>query len=223
MQVERRVVGRVVVREHQGTPAGLHAVAVEVGACTAGEHHAGQVVVAEGDRALDRAGCNDDLARADLPEALARQVLGDRGAAADLLCHGRHVVVPDRGDLAAHQHAHARRRLQFSGDLMYPAGRLVAVDARVLAEQRAAHLGAFIGDDHARATACRCECGGQPGRAATADQHVAVGMTLRIAARVRHLWRTAEAGCAADELFAGLPARGRPHERLVVEARRQHA
>ena len=52
---------------------GSDAVAVDVGADRAGQHHAGPVVVAEDERPLDRAGGQHALARHDAPQALARR------------------------------------------------------------------------------------------------------------------------------------------------------
>jgi hypothetical protein len=75
VQVEGGVVGAVVGGEDDCLPAGQHAVAVQVGASGAGQHHPGPVVVAEHDRAFVRARGYYHRPRPDPPHPLT----GDLG------------------------------------------------------------------------------------------------------------------------------------------------
>jgi hypothetical protein len=63
-QAQRRPVRAVVVGEHDGLRAGLHAVAIDVGGHRGGEHHARAIVVREDERALHRARREHHLLRA---------------------------------------------------------------------------------------------------------------------------------------------------------------
>ena len=72
--VQRRVPAGIVVGEDDDALARQHAVAVHEGAHRAGEHDAGPVVLVEGERALDRAGGEDHLLRADAPQPLPGQM-----------------------------------------------------------------------------------------------------------------------------------------------------
>ena len=71
-EAQRRPVRAVVVGEHDGLRAGLHAVAIDVGGHRGGQHHAGTIVVREDERALHRARREHHLLRAHAPDALAR-------------------------------------------------------------------------------------------------------------------------------------------------------
>ena len=86
LQIERGAVGAVVRGRDDDALADLDAVAVAVTPRGVGEHDARPVVVREDERALDRAGREHHLARAHLPQALARQVgIGDARSVGDAL------------------------------------------------------------------------------------------------------------------------------------------
>ena len=74
LQVERGLVGAVVVGHQDAAIARLDAEAVDVAARRACQQDAGAVVIDEHQRPLDRAGRQHDLLRAHLPHPLARPV-----------------------------------------------------------------------------------------------------------------------------------------------------
>ena len=94
--------------------------------------------------------------------------------------------------------------------------------ARRLVEQRAAERRLLLGEDHPRAAAAGGERRGEAGRAAADHQHVAMRMAVLVAVGVGRRRRLAQARGAADRaLVDAVPPGRRPHEGLVVEARRQ--
>ena len=91
-----------------------------------------------------------------------------------------------------------------------------------LAQQRAAELGLLVDQDHARAAAAGGERRHQPGGTAADHEHVAVRVHVLVAIRIGRGRRPAQAGGAADQpLVHAPPPALRPHEGLVVEARRE--
>ena len=71
-QIDGRLIGSVVVGEQHRVAPGQHAITMDVGRHGRGQHHARQVVVAEHQRTLVRAGRQDHPAGPDLPQQLAR-------------------------------------------------------------------------------------------------------------------------------------------------------
>ena len=78
LQVDCRPVGLVVSCDHDRGCAWQNAVTVDVGAGGAGQHDARPVIARKHERALDRAGGENDFLRPDLPGPLAWQMLGQR-------------------------------------------------------------------------------------------------------------------------------------------------
>ncbi len=88
-----------------------------------------------------------------------------------------------------------------------------------LAQQRAAELRLLVAEDDARAGLGRGERRGEARRAGADDEHVAMGVALRVAVGIGRGRRPAEARRGADARLVDLvPERARPHEGLVVEA-----
>ena len=81
---QRRTIGIVIVGKDDGPVAGNNAVAVDVAADSAGQHHARKVVSGEYQRALMRALCQDRLVGTNFPHALTWQV---NRALAKMVCH----------------------------------------------------------------------------------------------------------------------------------------
>ena len=221
-----RAIGIVIVGEDDGAVAGDNAITGDIAAHSARKHHARKVVSGEYQRALVRALRKDGLAGPHFPHALARQV---GGALAKMVGHplgqGDVVMVHIAEHGGARQQRNLGHRLEFGHHTGNPVGRRLAVDGGVgFAEKPAAELVLLVGKDHAGAGTACLECGHQAGGAATGDQHVAMGIRLFIAVRVvmvvSHL---AEAGGVADHMLIGHPHGCRPHEGLVVKARREEA
>ena len=74
LQIERGAIGAVVRSHHDDALAHLDAVLMEIAPRGVSQHHPRPVVVGEDERALDRAGRQDDLARPHLPQPLAREI-----------------------------------------------------------------------------------------------------------------------------------------------------
>ncbi len=223
-ELERRAVGAVRRRHHDRASPGAHAVAVQVASRRAGQHHAGAVVAREHERLLDRPGCEHDLACAHLPQALAGQARrGIREVVREPFDEPEVVVRKVAEGRGAGQHAHARVAGELGEAPREPGVGRLAVDARHAAvEQRAAGLRPLVGEDHARAARGGRERRGEARGPGADDEHVAVRKALGVAVRVRLRRRAPEARRAADQrLVERRPGRARPHEGLVVEARRK--
>ena len=103
-----------------------------------------------------------------------------------------------------------------------PAGAGPAVHLVGLGVEPPAHDEILVGQDDPRPAASRGKGGGKPGRTRAHDQQVAMQETLVVAVRVGLARQASETGRFADRRFVDpLPEGGRPHECLVVEARRQ--
>lgn len=224
LQIERGLVGAVVVREHDGVTPRQHAEAMDVRGHGAREHHTRQVVVAEHDRPLVRARCENDALGADLPQQLARALAHrDRQMIRQALRDGHEVVIliAERG--TAREDTHVGQLAQLGFGLLDPLQRGLAVDFRAARQQAAAKLPLVVNQDDARPGHRRRVCGREPRRAATHDEHVAVRVTLVVAVRVAHVGRLAKAGRFANLFFVLRPHLARPHEGLVVETGGQEA
>ena len=90
-QIERGCVAFGIRRQHDRALKRLHRIAMDQSLCRRGQHHAGQVVVAEYGRLLERAAGNDDaarthlghLARIDQGDPVVRVKSGSEGIGAD--------------------------------------------------------------------------------------------------------------------------------------------
>ncbi len=74
LQVERRLVRRIIAGHDDGARSDPHAIAIQIGARSAREHDARPIVAGKHQRTLDRTGGEHDGARAHLPQTLARRV-----------------------------------------------------------------------------------------------------------------------------------------------------
>ena len=129
------------------------------------------------------------------------------------------IVVTDHG--RARQQPDIVPVLQFFSDGRRPVRARRIVDALAAAQQAAAKGRLLVGQDDPRAGGrCRPR-GGEAGRTAADDQHVAMGVHLVVAVGVGLLGRAAHAGGMPDHDLIGLPEALRPHEGLVVEAGRK--
>ncbi|KDB51290.1 hypothetical protein X805_31030 [Sphaerotilus natans subsp. natans DSM 6575] len=222
-----RVVDQVAGAGDHHRVAHAHAVAAQEGLAGRDCHHAGQVVVAEDQRALDRAGGQHDMAGADLVLPLARQV-GLARADRQVILHqldGQHqiVLVEAEGGGAA-QAGHMRHRRQLGQRRGQEAVAVAPVDvgARVR-QQPAAELALLVEQHGLQAGATRLQRRQQPGRTAPDHQHVDMVVEVVIVIRVGLGGRAAEAGELADHRLVGRPEAARPLEGLAVEARRHEA
>jgi hypothetical protein len=225
MQVERRAVSAVVVGEHHGARSQANAMTRGVARHGRGQHHARAVVVGEHQRALDGTRSQNHLARPHAPHTLAhRPALRQRQVIGEALRDREEVAVVVAEDGAAREEPHVGHRGELHERLLQPLRRRDAVEhAMRVAEQRAAQLGLLVRHDHALARAAGLERGLQAGTPATGHQHVAPGIVLRVSIGVGEVRCAAESRRLADEVLVLLPQALRPHERLVVEARRHEA
>ena len=161
----------------------------------AGQHDAGAVVVREQHGPLEGAGGHDDAAAADLPQPLAHGAI-----------HGLHrcdeavVIHPECGAARLHFDTGCGELRQAHG-----AGRFQA-------------FGPFE-QEHRLTVVCRRKCSLDAGQTRAHHQHLHLSRDLVVARRVRRIGRMAQPRHASDDRLEQLPTR--PHERLVVEARRQ--
>ena len=157
-------------RHDHGARAGAHAVTAEIGPRGAGQHdrRAGRCPGNTSGRSM-RAGREHDLARAHLPQALARavrprvrQVVGEALDERRACCAGN----SRRPSCAAAARTSriAGERRERSGDPV--AGRHAVDAAPRVVEQRAAELRLLVAEDHARAAVGGRERGREPGRPA---------------------------------------------------------
>ena len=188
-ETQRRPIGAVVVGEHDGARAGLHAVAIHVGGHRRGQHHAGAVVVREDERALHRARREHHLLRAHAPDALARPLsIRRRQMIGEALGDRQEVVVVIAEHGAARHQAHVAHRREARGGPCDPRHRIAAADRPfgggvggngghlALRQEAAAELVLLVGEDHARACAAGGPRRGEARGAAAHDQHVAMGV-----------------------------------------------
>ena len=221
LQVERGAIGAVVVGEHDGAAAGPNGIAVDVGTHRARQHDARPVVAGEHQGPLERAGGQHDLARPDLPQALAGQMRV--GARRQVIAHALEqaevvvVVVAEGG--GAREHAQLRAGLELR---RHPGQPGCARVIERLGQKRAAELGLLVGEDHARAAAAGGERRHEPGRPGADHQHVAVRVHVLVAIGIGLARRPPQPRRAADHaLVDASPPALWPHEGLVVKACRE--
>ena len=199
-QVERGRQPLVARRQHNGLLPRHQPELVHQPPCSAGQHHARQVVVAEHQRLLDRAGGDHQLGRA---EAVHGATLVDRHQQALVDAAG----VGRLQDLDAGGVHPVDQRCQAS------------VAARPAPGQLSAQREALL--DQRNVLALLGRLGGrlQPGLAAADHQHVDVAVHLVEALGAAMVGvELAEAGCVAQDLFVERPGPARVDEGLVVEA-----
>ena len=187
-EVQRGLIGAVVVGEYHSLRAGRDRVAVPVGRDRGGQHDAGAVVVGEYERALDCAGGQYHLLGANAPQPLTspivrRQVVGNALEYGDEIM----VVISDRG--APREQAYLLHRRQLIYRRRDPLARGHAIDDLAARQKAAAKLGLLIREDDPGAPAPRLTRRCESGRAATHHEDVTVGIELIVPVRVRPVGR----------------------------------
>ena len=130
------------------------------------------------------------------------------------------VVSPQHG--RARQKPHMGHLRQLRHGLRRPVGPGLRADGVGFGVQPPAHAEILIRQDHPRPAAPGGQGGGQARRPRPDDQQVAMQKALVIGIRVILHRQRPQAGGAADQRLIDLfPERGRPHEGLVIEARRK--
>ena len=179
---------------------GCDGVAVEVGAHRARQHHARPVVVGEGERALDRAGRQHDLAG---PEP-------SRGAGADRRKRPR-PQPPPRAGRPDCDRSSRRPWSAAAGDLgqpgelgqrrLDPVERRRVLDREPFGQQSPTEARLLVDENHPRARPAGGERRGETGRAAADHQNVAMGVMLLVAVGIRLARRFAQPCGAADQVL----------------------
>ena len=205
--------------------AGFDCIAVGVAAAGIGQHDARTVIARKDERAFDGAGCQDDLAGADPPKPLARQVggggwimVGDPLEQANIMV----VIEAERG--GARQQGYIIMGGEFVDFGIGPlaAGQMINhLIINVVIQKRAAEPAILLHQDHPFARFCRSQRCHDAGGAAADDQAIAMGVAVGIMVGIGFGGRLAKARSRADFLFIRAPGPGRPHEGFVVEAGRQ--
>ncbi|MNQ78078.1 hypothetical protein D3C85_929800 [compost metagenome] len=102
MQIQRCEVTVIVASQNYGAVARFNCIQLHQTLCSAGQHHTGQIVVAEDHRLIERAAGNKALGRTDFVHAFAlnhRQVvIGEPGVAGRLFQHMNVGVTFDGAD-----------------------------------------------------------------------------------------------------------------------------
>ena len=207
--------------------AHAHAVAAQEGLAGRDGHHAGQVVVAEDQRALDRAGGQHHLAGADLVLPLARQVRvarADRQVVLHQLDRQHQVVLVEAEGGGAAQAGDMRHRRQLGQRRGQEGIAVAAVDVRArVRQQPAARLVLLVDQDRLQPGAAGLQGRQQTGGTAPDHQHVDMVVEVVVVLRIGLDRCAAEAGELADHRLVGRPEAAWPLEGLAVEARRHEA
>ncbi len=120
------------------------------------------------------------------------------------------------------QQAHVGQRRKLRNGRPRPVGAAHVSDGAPLAEKPAAEGEALLGENDPGSRTRRGKRRHQPGRSRSDDEHVAEGVGLFVGVGIALDRSATEAGSAPDHRLVDLlPERRRPHERLVVEARRE--
>ena len=160
-EIACRAVTVVIVGEDRNALPRRHRPAIAIGAQGARHHHTGAVVVLEGDLAFGGACTEDALTGVDPPQRLARQVRRGRGKVIGIAFKRavNPVIKGTQHGGAAHQ-AHVRTALQLCCGLRRPICAGLTVDLLDFGVEAAPKGAIFIGEDHPRAAARRCQGGG---------------------------------------------------------------
>ncbi len=223
-EIERDAIGRLVCREQNRAPSRRDAVAVEVGARRIREHHTRPVVAREHQRPLERAGREHHLGRAHLPQALARRVRPrSREVIGQTLRETEEIMRTVGEGGRADEPRDVRHRVELGERARDPGSTCDPVDRRVpVGEQRAAHLRLLVAQDDARVAAAGDQGSRETRGSCPHDQHLAMREAVQVAIGIGLARRASESRGAADQRFvAAAPGAARPHEGLVVKARRQ--
>ena len=130
-EIEGGAIGAVVRGSDDGAFADLDAILAAIAPRGVREHHARPVVIREDQGTLDGAGRQHDLARAHLPEPLARAiVIGDEVCFRDALVEGDEILRVIAERLRSRHQAHVGRGKQRSESVMKPISRASALDLR---------------------------------------------------------------------------------------------
>ena len=221
------VVDAVVAAADEDGFAGQDAVAVEVGLAGGEGHDAGQVVVAEYERAVDAAAGEQDLSRADFVQALPwlvgvarrrRQVVLFLFERLDVVVvvHGNGGATREDVEIRQRGKAGKQRGAVFVRGLVVEAG-------LCFAQQPAAGFVLFIDEQGFESCAGAGFGGKQAAEAAADDQHVHMVMQVVVPFVVGFSRRVAKAGQGADGVFVARPQALRPFEGFAVEAGRHVA
>ena len=179
-------IGVAVVRAHHRGQARAHGELVDIGARRVREHDPGAVVPGEDERPLDRPRRQHHLARAHEPQALPRRVgRRDRKMIGNPLAESNEIVVVISEGGGAQKEPRLGHARELGHGSRHPVERRLALDRHALALELAAQGRRLVGEDHARAGACRGQCRGQARRTAAHHQHVAMGMVLLVDGRDR--------------------------------------
>ena len=191
----------VIVGEHREPPAGRGRVAVDVAARRARQHHAGAVIVAERDHALERARGEHGALRDDLPRALARLMRRRHG---EMIAHALDravlAVIEHAGDRgAAHDAApRAARRARPRLAATHSVPGLASISYRSASSRPPSRESSSARITRAPARAGR-ERRRQAGRPAADHQHVAMREGLLVVVRILGAGGAAEPRGAADQ------------------------
>ena len=212
----------VIVGEQADAPPGADGEPVGVGAHRSGQHHAGPVVAAKGDRPLGGAGGEDGPFAVDPPQDLARLAIGGGQMVGPTLQGAVDAVVPGAGDRGPQEETDPVHRRQFAHGFGGPVRAGPTVHLMGLGVEPPAHDEILVGKNDPRAAAPGRKRGGKAGRTRADDQQVAMQEALVVVVRIGLSGQAAEAGRGSDgRLIDPLPEGFRPHEGLVVEAGRQ--
>ena len=223
LQFKGGLVGRVVRGDDRNLLADANAVPVEVGSCRRGEQDPRQVIARKYQRPFDRTLGNQHLGGAHLPQPFPDRTLGGFVEVVGQLLVEANVVVREVAERGrATQQRDAGRRREFRERGGKPLGGGLAVDlGRRVGQQRTAKFGLLVAEDDRGTGGGGSPRRGDAGRARADDQHVAVRVAVAVAVGIGKARRPAEArGLADGGLVERLPGAFRPHEGLVVEARR---
>ena len=225
-EVEGGEVGAVAGGGDDHMVAHLHAVAQQVVARGAGQHHARSVVVGEKQWAFDGTGGEHHAGGADLPEAFAGEI-GVRGGemVGDAFGQAGVVVRVEAEGGGARHDADVRHGRQFGEAAGQEfASRDAIHQGADFGEQGAAGFGLFVAQDDALTFAAGGQGGGEAGGAGADDEDIAMVVVACVAVRVWLGGGVAQAGAAAEQGFEEavpeLPAAWAEHG-LVEEPGRQ--
>ena len=206
-------------RDHRACPR-LHGEAVDIGARGAREHHAGPVVLGEGQGPLDGALGQHHRARPHPPHALGDVAGGRLGPRlSHPLGEVDHVVIVKAERRRAEKKPRAQS-FKLGHSPCDPVSAGLVGDGRRIPQQGAAGSRIEIAQGDAGAGSCGGEGCAEARRPRPHHQHVAEGGSALIGVGVRQFRRLAEARGGADGVLVQFPERRRPKEGLVIEARR---
>ena len=194
--------------------------AVHIGAHRLAQHHAGQIVVRESQRAFDRPGGQHHFACADMPIALGEAIFRHLPGLHQFFRQADEIIIPQPAGAGPGQHA-AACCPYFCGHGCGPCAPVVAFDLLRIAQQRWCQFGILFDQYHRLAATRRIARGDQACGARAHHQHIAESGAGGEVIWVNLSRRGPQPGGAADELFVEQPQLRRPEEGLVIEPRRQ--